>query len=215
MLAAKRPEHKWRIGSEPTASKKGYCLAYIDARHVMVDFDEVFGPENWEDSYVETPTGRVICTITVETEFAKRVSKSDGAGDTKVEGEKGAISDAFKRAAVKFGYCRHLYEMPQMWISLEEYNGKFNGKSVRYNLTEWCNAQGKQAEKPKLENKPQATDERTALVAEVGKMVELGFLTQPEIVDLRKDVKAATVPGLRCILDGLNETYKERIEQTS
>tara|TARA_R110000851_G_scaffold284617_1_gene438177 strand:- start:1290 stop:1529 length:240 start_codon:yes stop_codon:yes gene_type:complete len=37
------------------------------------------------------------------------VWKSDGAGETSIEGEKGGFSDAFKRAAVHFGYARELY----------------------------------------------------------------------------------------------------------
>ena len=39
-------------------------------------------------------------------------------GDTGTEGEKGAISDAFKRAAVKFGVGRYLYEIKSGWIDL-------------------------------------------------------------------------------------------------
>ena len=35
--------------------------------------------------------------------------KSDGAGETSIEGEKGGFSDAFKRAGVHFGYARELY----------------------------------------------------------------------------------------------------------
>lgn len=85
----------------------GNMLAYIDARDVMERLDAVVGPEGWEDSFVETPSGRIICRLTV-----LGVSKSDGAGDTGFEAEKGAISDAFKRAAVKHGIGRYLYDLP-------------------------------------------------------------------------------------------------------
>ena len=95
-------------------NKGGNDLAYLDARTVMDRLDQVVGPENWSDSYTETESGRVICTIVVAFfEEGKKfvVSKSDGAGDTSIEGEKGGLSDAFKRAAVKFGIGRYLYRL--------------------------------------------------------------------------------------------------------
>jgi len=95
---------KWRKGGN------GY-LAYIDARHLMNRLDEVVGPENWEDSYEETPKGRVLCKLSLCID-GQWISKSDGAGDTAFEGEKGGISDAFKRAGVKWGIGRYLYELP-------------------------------------------------------------------------------------------------------
>jgi hypothetical protein len=45
--------------------------------------------------------------------------KADGAGDTDVEPEKGALSDAFKRAAVRWGIGRYLYGIGPVWVSLE------------------------------------------------------------------------------------------------
>ncbi len=89
-------------------------LAYIDARDVMERLDEVVGPENWSDTYFETASGRVICNIEIGIpESLGTTSKADGAGDTGLEGEKGAISDAFKRAAVKWGIGRYLYSLPR------------------------------------------------------------------------------------------------------
>lgn len=94
----------WRRGGE------GY-LAYIDARDVMERLDAVVGPDRWSDSYDETPSGRVICNLGLRIN-GEWISKSDGAGSTSFEGEKGAISDAFKRAAVKWGIGRYLYALP-------------------------------------------------------------------------------------------------------
>lgn len=108
----------WRVGSTNQEKTKGIALAYIDARDVMGRLDEVFGMDGWSDSYTETPSGRLVCTLSVLID-GKWINKSDGAGDTQVEGEKGAISDAFKRAAVKFGIGRYLYELPNTWVELE------------------------------------------------------------------------------------------------
>lgn len=111
----------WRVGSTTKDKSKGIPLAYLDARDVMKRLDDVIGPENWEDEYEETPSGRLLCKLTLNIDNFGRVTKSDGAGDTAVEGEKGAISDAFKRAAVKFGVGRYLYYLPNSWVELDQY----------------------------------------------------------------------------------------------
>lgn len=126
-LAAEFPRESisWRAQSVTKQGDKAMALAYIDARDVMDRLDVICGPENWQDRYEETPKGRVICTISINI-AGDWISKSDGAGDTAVEGDKGGISDAFKRAAVKWGIGRYLYDMPTPWVPCEcsEYNGK-------------------------------------------------------------------------------------------
>ena len=118
----------WRaqsVSNKNPEAPTAMALAYIDARDVMNRLDEVCGPDGWEDSYVETPLGRVICTIKIWC-GDRWVSKSDGAGKTDVEGDKGGISDAFKRAAVKWGIGRYLYDMPTPWVACELFNGKWS-----------------------------------------------------------------------------------------
>ena len=115
----------WRAQSVTKDGSKAMALAYIDARDVMNRLDEVCGPEGWQDEYIETPKGRMICRIGIDLRELGWIWKSDGAGDTDVEGDKGAISDAFKRAAVKWGIGRYLYDMPAPWVPCETYNGKW------------------------------------------------------------------------------------------
>jgi recombination DNA repair RAD52 pathway protein len=109
----------WRVGSTNRDKSKGMALAYIDARDVMDRLDQVVGFNNWQDEYIETIKGRVICRIGIKV-GDEWIYKSDGAGDTSYEGEKGAISDAFKRAAVKFGIGRYLYSLKAPWVEVEE-----------------------------------------------------------------------------------------------
>lgn len=104
----------WRVGQKSQDGNKGMVLAYLDARDVMGRLDEVCGVDGWSDAYEETPSGRVLCIIKIGD-----TCKSDGAGDTSFEGAKGAISDAFKRAAVKWGIGRYLYECKAPWIDLD------------------------------------------------------------------------------------------------
>lgn len=111
----------WRVG-RAFDNGKGTVLAYLDARDVMNRLDEVCGPGGWSDDYHETRSGRIICSIHIGD-----ATKSDGAGDTSFEGAKGAISDAFKRAGVKWSIGRYLYECKAPVIELDQ--GKYIPKN--------------------------------------------------------------------------------------
>jgi len=114
-----------KLGCKPWEATKGIGLAYIDSRDVMKRFDEVCG-----DFYqVEYPFDGC-CRIGVkifdqEAQEWEWIWRSNGAGKTDVEGEKGIYSDAFKRAAVLWGVGRYLYYLPNEWFDLK--NGKIQG----------------------------------------------------------------------------------------
>ena len=121
----------WRVGATNAKRNngtptKGVALAYVDARDVMDRLDTVCGPEGWQDEYLDTGNGATCCRIGVSLDDvwthpnARWVWKSDGAGKTDYEGEKGQFSDAFKRAAVKFGIGRYLYDLPANWVPLDD-----------------------------------------------------------------------------------------------
>jgi hypothetical protein len=121
----------WRVGSSAERDGKvmGLPLAYIDARDVMERLDDVLKPENWQCRYSEQGT-KTICEIGVNigaidpTKNPDWVWKSDGAGDTDYEAEKGALSDAFKRAAVRWGIGRYLYGLKSPWVEVEKKGAK-------------------------------------------------------------------------------------------
>ena len=115
----------WRVGRVSKSNKSlGQPLAYIDARDVMDRLDVVVGAGYWSDSYVETLKGRIICTISI-WDGEKWIGKSDGAGETSYEGDKGAISDAYKRAAVRWGVGRYLYAIKAPWTPIEPYGNSY------------------------------------------------------------------------------------------
>lgn len=117
----------WRAQSVSTKdpnNPKAMALAYIDARDVMERLDAVCGPANWSDAYHETAKGRLLCTLSLRVD-GEWIAKSDGSGDSDIEGEKGAISGALKRAAVRWGIGRYLYDMPSPWVPCETFNGKW------------------------------------------------------------------------------------------
>lgn len=84
-------------------------LDYVDARYVQAVLDSEVGPGNWQSEHHIGPGGKVSCRIGIFVEDRGWVWKSDGAGETDIEGEKGSFSDAFKRAAVSWGIARDLY----------------------------------------------------------------------------------------------------------
>lgn len=118
----------WRVGStninkqtnEPYEGKtaQGLALAYLDSRNVQERLDVVCGPGGWQDDYPHAAI-KTVCRIGIKV-GEEWIWKSDGAGDTDVEAEKGALSDAFKRAAVKWGIGRYLYGLPSPWVALEK-----------------------------------------------------------------------------------------------
>ena len=95
-----------------TRSQGGRQLHYITARTAMNRLDNVFGPENWWDEYVPGENS-VLCRLTVRLPDGKTLTKADAGGYAGMadsgDDDKSGFSDAFKRAAVKFGVGRYLY----------------------------------------------------------------------------------------------------------
>lgn len=110
-------EIDWRVGSTDADKKRGMALAYIDARAVMDRLDTVVGPAGWQCKYT-MGEGKTVCELSVKCD-GEWITKSDGAGNTDFEAEKGALSDAFKRAAVRWGIGRYLYNLASPWVPIE------------------------------------------------------------------------------------------------
>jgi len=123
-----KSELKWRQG------RGGMQLAYIDARCAMKRLDDVVGIDGWQDSY-KSLEGRTVCELSLKINGAW-ITKTDGAGDTNIEGEKGGLSDAFKRAAVKFGVGRYLYYVPNGVNTFDDLPPAFKPSNKRINREE-------------------------------------------------------------------------------
>ena len=109
---------KFRIGFKNRSKTKAAMLAYVDARYVMDKLDESVGKDNWSDSY--SIIGKVMfCSIEVKWPDGSITTKSDCGMESEVDAEKGQASDAFKRAAVKYGIGRDLYSMKNHWADLD------------------------------------------------------------------------------------------------
>ena len=88
----------------------GKTLSYIDARFVMERLDSVVGPSRWQDRFEDRADGSVRCGIGIyDPSINEWVWKWDVGDPSDIEATKGAHSDAFKRAGVKWGIGRDLY----------------------------------------------------------------------------------------------------------
>ena len=123
---------EWRLQKTIKDKQCGLAVPYVDARLISDRLNEVVGIWGWQNSYnkwhslkngsLESQT----CSISIYCEERKDwVSKSDGAENTDIEPVKGGLSDAFKRAAVKWNIGRYLYEMDGVWVNVDPKGNSF------------------------------------------------------------------------------------------
>lgn len=107
-LAAHFDSHEVKLRQAPG----GRQLHYITARTAMNRLDDVLGPENWWDEYLPLEHS-VVCRLTLRLPDGSTVTKCDAGGYAGMadqgDDDKSGFSDAFKRAAAKFGVARYLY----------------------------------------------------------------------------------------------------------
>lgn len=151
-LAAPFPPDRvsWRIGQMKKGdATKGKALAYLDARDVMGRLDEICGPGGWQCRYSHA-LNKTVCDIGIKV-GDEWVWKADGAGDSDIEAEKGALSDAFKRAGVRWGIGRYLYDIPSPWVAVNQWkqiedseHAKLEGLLERFTTEfEWGSAEAR------------------------------------------------------------------------
>ena len=140
---------QWRVQSYSKNKPSAQCIAYIDARDAMKLLDEVVGAEKWQDDYKMVGERRFAGVgIKVGEEW---VWKWDTGSESNVEADKGEVSDSFKRACVKWGIGRFLYDKDIVFVDANEIKGEKNypypidkqGKRI-YDLTTYINNLNKQ-----------------------------------------------------------------------
>jgi hypothetical protein len=88
--------------------KKQFSVKYITARTVMNMLDTIVGPANWRAEYQPLTSTVMSCTLYLRID-GEWIGKMDVGTPSDIEPEKGAVSDALKRAAVQWGIGRELY----------------------------------------------------------------------------------------------------------
>ena len=158
----------WRLGATTADKSKGMALAYIDSRDEQDRLDDVMGAD-WQCEYGAMPDGSYCCRIGLRIDGDWRW-RSDGAVmlsesakvDAKEMANKGSYSDAFKRAAVKWGVGRYLYTLDSPWVDCKPTK---DGKSavmvdgaqnkLRAHLAKWLRARGYNSDGQMLASGPQ------------------------------------------------------------
>lgn len=191
-------EVKCRPGTRTKDGKKAMVIWYIDARLVMDRLDDVFGVMGWEDSYeVVFDKKAVVCTLRVWDDCRKCwVAKSDVGGESEQPDEgdrhKAAFSDALKRAAVKFGIGRYLYDVKGQWAEMGQYGFASQPAMPSQFLPKVAGkAPAKAQEAPKQEA-PAFTDEQKRLSFELHEQWSLKMEHAKNLEDLLA-IQAAVV----------------------
>lgn len=141
----------WRAQTVTKAKGDGYAalaLAYLDARDVMDRLDQTCKPMNWQSEHFDGGNGKLGCRIGIYIN-GQWVWKSDGAGDTDVEAEKGAFSGALKRAAVSWGIGRYLYDLGNVWVPCEAYEQSGKLKFRKFTDDPWNHVRNRVAFLPR------------------------------------------------------------------
>ena len=106
-----------RVG---TVGEKGATLLlYKTARVDTKRFDDIFGGR-WQRTHYIDNKGNVVCKISIfDEELKEWISREDVGTESNTEKEKGAYSDAFKRAGFAWGVGVELYNSPFIYIVCE------------------------------------------------------------------------------------------------
>lgn len=122
-------EVKFKPQSTSKDGSKALAIPFVDVRAVTDRLDRVLGVNNWRDSYQTLGGGAVLCRLEVKFD-GEWIAKEDVGGQSEQPDEgdrtKAAFSDALKRAAVKFGVGRYLYNKSiQKWVPFDSQKKRF------------------------------------------------------------------------------------------
>jgi hypothetical protein len=130
-------ELEWRL--QQAGEKNGriwaVCVPYVTNRAIQQRLDDVVGPGNWRNEFAKGPEGGVLCGISIRV-GDEWVTKWDGAENTDIEGVKGGLSGAMKRAAVQWGIGRYLYGLEDCFAQVGE-RGKLRGRTKQGTDFRW------------------------------------------------------------------------------
>jgi hypothetical protein len=132
MEALKKPfprsRIQWKPGEKTADERSAKALAYVDSREYMNRLDDVVGADGWFDTHEVQFFGdrvAVISRLTINGITHDGVGECQGRGSNIVTS---AAAQAFKRACVKFGLGRYLYNTPDMWADIDD--GRFTDEAT-------------------------------------------------------------------------------------
>jgi len=125
---------QWRVTNTTNDKKRGQVVPYADPRAYTDRLNALLSPQGWTREYkVETMTnitrvkkgesivsGKVLVTCTVTI---LGIGSHSGTGEEWADDDNGmtsAYAQAFKRACSCFGLGRYFYDIPAIWIDLDQ-----------------------------------------------------------------------------------------------
>ena len=162
-LAQPFPTEKvqWRAGATTRDKKRAQALAYVEARDYEDRLNELLQGD-WSVTFKPWGDTRLICELTVMG--VTRASTGEFEGDKKNAIAEGTVAEAqaFKRACVKFGLGRYLYDIPVQWIDYDSEKGR---------LMETPSLPARFTPQTKIDTTPRLSSERVeAMVRELEKL---------------------------------------------
>lgn len=110
------PAHKWLPKDGKSNATKFLCMPYLSGGQVRDRLNEVLGVDGWMSKSKLELDGTRTVTLSIRVSDGVYIDR-DGVGvKSKSEGEKGADTDALKRAARNFGIGAYLEQLAPFWI---------------------------------------------------------------------------------------------------
>src|SRR3974377_647765 len=126
---------QWRVTNTTNDKKRGQVVPYADPRAYTDRLNTLFSPPGWTREYkIETMSnvtrmkkgeaivsGKVMvtCTVTIIGLWSHSGTGEEWADDD--NGMTSADAQAFKRACSCFGLGRYFYDIPAIWVDLDQH----------------------------------------------------------------------------------------------
>jgi hypothetical protein len=207
-------EIEWRL--QQAGEKNGriwaICVPYVTNRAIQQRLDEVLGPENWKNDFREGPGGGVLCGLSIKVDD-EWVTKWDGAENTDIEGVKGGLSGAMKRAAVQWGIGRYLYALEESFAKVHE-GGQLRGKTKDNKSFKWDPPQLPAWALPKPRPAGGNADSLPRVRQEHEAMLEFVRIVGPKVDDNAEITVAGKVHNLKNFVRESWSGMKEQVRLT-
>ena len=114
----------WKPQAMTRDRKKALAVPYADGRAYEDCLNQVV-PGDWASNVTFTPASpKIVCTVTLTVCGITRT----GDGEASLSDENaatGAYAQAFKRAAMRFGLGRYLYDLSSPWVAYDQEHKRF------------------------------------------------------------------------------------------
>lgn len=189
----------WRAGAVSRDKKRARALVYAEPR-AYEDVLNRLCPADWSVTFQPWGENKVICNLTICGVTRSSTGEYEEGGRGAVAQGTVAEAQAFKRACVKFGLFRYLYDIESPWVEYDEEKRALKQTPTlpaRF-LPQGDKSQGVRNSVPKVE--PLATLPAERADALANELKKLGF-TDAEQLELAGEVIEGKVTSLTALTE--------------